>query len=130
MSQENLEIVRRMYGAFHCGDADAALSCFDPDVAVDASRRVDGGIGCGRDELRAIIGRWLGTFEEWSEELEEIRDLGHLVYVGSMQRSRGWGSDQHAKTRIAVLYEVEGGQITRITMFPRPSEARAAGRSE
>jgi ketosteroid isomerase-like protein len=30
MSEENVEVVRRMYNAFHGGDIDGALSHFDP----------------------------------------------------------------------------------------------------
>jgi ketosteroid isomerase-like protein len=57
MSQENVEVVRRMYEAFHSGDAEGALAHFDPEVVVDATMRVDAGIGHGREELYAIIGR-------------------------------------------------------------------------
>ena len=42
MSHENVEVVHLMYEAFHSGDADGALTYFDPDVVIDASRRVDG----------------------------------------------------------------------------------------
>jgi ketosteroid isomerase-like protein len=56
MSQENVEVVRRMYDAFHSGDADGALAHFDPNVVVDASRaRPDGGRGQGREQLNAIV---------------------------------------------------------------------------
>src|SRR5215207_1922810 len=78
MSQENIEIVRRMYGAFHSGDADAALAHFDPDVVTDGSKagRPDIGTGHGREQLRRIVTSWVGTWDEWREEVEEIRDLG------------------------------------------------------
>jgi len=61
MSQENVEVVRRMYEAFHSGDAEGALAHFDPEVVVDATMRVDAGIGHGREELSAIISRWLAA---------------------------------------------------------------------
>jgi ketosteroid isomerase-like protein len=48
MSQENVEIVRRMYEAFHRGEVEAALACFDPEVVLDVTRRLEGGIGRGR----------------------------------------------------------------------------------
>jgi hypothetical protein len=44
MSHENVEIVQRMYGAFHRGDANRASTYFDSEVVVDYSRVV-GGIG-------------------------------------------------------------------------------------
>ena len=76
MSQENVEVVRRMYEAFHGGDAAGALACFDPEVVIDLSRRLEGGIGHGRDELNKMINQWVGTFDDWREEIEEIRDRG------------------------------------------------------
>lgn len=123
MPESNVELVRRMYEWFYAGDAEATLACFDPDVVVDASRRVDGGIGRGRDELNAIIGRWLGAFDEWREEIEEMRGLGNRVFVVATQHGRGKGSGVEVENRYAVVYEVEGGKITRMTLYRDPGEA-------
>ena len=35
MSRENVEIVKRMYAAFHGADTESALAHFDSEVAVD-----------------------------------------------------------------------------------------------
>jgi ketosteroid isomerase-like protein len=72
MSEENVELVSRMYEAFRRGDPEAALSCFDPAVVTDASHRVDGRIGHGRNELTAILAEWLGTWDDWHHHVEEI----------------------------------------------------------
>jgi ketosteroid isomerase-like protein len=131
MSKQNVEIVRRMYEAFHRGDAAGALEHFDPDVVVDMSRRIDGGIGRGRDELNALVTQWVGTFVKWGEEIEEIRDLGGQVLVRATQRGRGKGSGVEVTARYALLYEIQGDKITRMTLYPEPAEAlEAAGLSE
>jgi ketosteroid isomerase-like protein len=131
MSQEDVEVVRRMYEAFHRGDAEGALAHFDPDVVVDATMRVDAGIGHGREQLYAVVGRWLGAFDEWREEIEELRDLGSQVCVVSTQHGRGKGSGIETESRYAVLYEVRGNRITRMTLYASPAEAlAAAGLSE
>jgi ketosteroid isomerase-like protein len=97
-------------------------------VVVDASVRVDGGIGQGREELNAIVGKWVGTWDEWREEIEEMRDLGSNVLVISTQRGRGRGSGIEVETRYGMLYEVAGGKITRLTMYRSPADAlEAAG---
>jgi ketosteroid isomerase-like protein len=117
MSQENVEVVRRMYEAFHRGDAEGALAHFDPEVAVDASSRVDGEVGRGHEDLTRIISSWLGAFEAWREEIEAIRDLGDRVLVVAIQRGRG--------------NEVRGGKITGMTRYLEPAEAlKAVGLSE
>ena len=67
MSQENVEIVRRMYDAFQAGDADGALGHFDTDVLVDTGdARPDRSVGKGREYLSALVGelgRSLGGLE-------------------------------------------------------------------
>ena len=131
MSEENVEIVRRMYEAFHAGDTDAALACFDPDVMVDFSRRADGRCGQGRDYLIQDVTSWMGTWKEWREEIDDIRDLGSQVYVAATQRARGKGSGVEVEQSYAFLCEVEGDSITRITYYPQGTEAlEAAGLSE
>ena len=127
MSRENLELVRRMYEAFSRGDAEVALSYFDPEVVMDASHRVDGRIGHGRQELTAILAEWLGTWDEWREEIEETRDLGdNRVLVISTQRGVGKGSGVEWKNRFAMLYEVQGGKVTRWTIYDDLSQALEA----
>jgi ketosteroid isomerase-like protein len=132
MSQENVEIVRRMYDAFHRGDADGALAHFDSNVVVDASKaRPDGGRGQGREQLNVIVAAWMGTWDEWREEIEEMRDLGSQVLVLSVQHGRGKGSGVEVEARYALLYDVHGGKITRLDMYGEPAEAlEAAGLRE
>jgi uncharacterized protein len=131
MSGENLEVVRRMYEAFGTGDAEKALDYFDPDVVIDASHRVDGRIGHGREEMVAILGEWMGTWEEWREEVEEMLDAGDRVVVLSTQRGRGKGSGVEWENRFGMLYEFRGDKISRWTVYDEPAEAlEAAGLRE
>jgi ketosteroid isomerase-like protein len=131
MSQENVEVVRRMYDAFDSGDADSALAYFDSGVVVDASHRVDGRVGHGHEELVAILGEWMGTWEEWQEEVEAIRDAGDRVVVISTQRGRGKGSGVEWENRFGMLYEIQGGKISRWTIYDDPHAAlEAAGLRE
>jgi ketosteroid isomerase-like protein len=131
MSEENVEIVRRMYEAFHGGDADGALAYFAPDVVADHSRRLGGGIGHSREDLRQIITEWVGTFDEFREEIEEIRDLGRFVYVVATQRGRGKGSGVEVENHYALLYELRDRLIVWMAPFPDSASAlEAAGLAE
>ena len=131
MSEENVEVVRQMYTAFHAGDAEAALAYFDPEVEVDASIRVDSGIVRGRDELFAMVARWVGAWDEWREQIEEVRDLGNQVLVVSVQHGRGKEGDIEVATRYAVLYRIHGGKIVRMSIYSEAAEAlEAAGLEE
>ena len=126
MSQENVGLIQRMYEAFHRGDADGALAYFDPKVEVDASVRVDEGIGHGRDAVATMVARWVGAWDDWREELEEIRDLGSRVLVCSTQHGRSKGTGIEVETRYVVLYEVHGGKIIRMALHYTPAEALEA----
>ena len=131
MSQHDVEIVCRMQEAFDAGDAAGALACFDPDVVVDFSRRADGGVGRGREYLNQIMASWLGAWDEWRNEIQEIRDLGSQVCVVGTQHGRGKGSGVEVEQIYAFLYEIEGDNITDITYYPDAAEAlEAAGLRE
>jgi ketosteroid isomerase-like protein len=131
MSQENVEMIKRMYEAFYRGDAEGALANFDPEVEVDASVRADVGIVHGREGVRATVAQWVEAWDEWREEIEEIRDLGSRLLVSSTQHGRSKGTGIEVETRYAVLYEVHGGKIVRMALHSTPAEAlEAVGLSE
>jgi ketosteroid isomerase-like protein len=129
MSQENVEIVRRMYDAYHAGDAETALAYFDSDVVIDASHRVDGRVGHGREEMVAIVGEWMGAWDEWREEVTEIRDIADQVLVFSTQRGRGKGSGVDWDNRFGMLYEIHDRKISRWTIYDDPDAALEAASS-
>ena len=131
MSRENVEVVRRMYDAFHSFDAETALAHFDPDVVFDVSARPDGGTGRGREALSRAIFQWVAAFDDWREEIEELRVAGDLVYVRAVQRGRGKGSGLDIDALYAVVYEVKRGTIVRMTLYADPADAlEAVGLSE
>jgi ketosteroid isomerase-like protein len=132
MSQENVEVVRRMYNAFYRGDGEGALGHFDQDVVIDASEgRPDIGIGHGREQVRRFVTTWLGTWDEYREEIEEMRDLGSRVLVLTVHHGRGRGSGVEVKAHWTFLYEVQGGKIIRMAVYPDPADAlEAAGLAE
>ena len=131
MSEANVELVRRMYEAFLSGDANGALSCFAEDVVVDASRRLDGRVGRGREYLNRMVVEWVGAFDDYEEEIEELRDVGDQVLVLITQRGRGKGSGAEVVINAAVLYEVKDGVISGLVAFTERADAlEAAGLEE
>jgi ketosteroid isomerase-like protein len=131
VSQANVDIVRGMYEAFQAGDAERALAQFDRDVLVEAPGRVDTGAGRGPEAVSALVGSWVGAFDDWSEEIEEVRDLGDQVCVVATQRGRGKETGLSVEYRYAVLYEIRGDKIARMTLHPDTDsalEAAAASR--
>ena len=95
-------------------------------MVIDLSRRLEGGIGHGRDDINKMISQWVGTFDDWREEIEEIHDRGTQVYVLAVQHGRGKGSGIEVEERHALIYEVKGDKIARMTMYGEPAEALEA----
>jgi len=125
MSQQNVELIKEMYAAFQAGDFDRALGSLDSRVVIDATARVDGGIGHGPEGFVEVIGPWLAAFDNWSEEVEEYRDLGDAVCVVATQSRRVKDTGMEIRAR-AVIYEVAGGAVTRMTLYNDPEEALSA----
>jgi ketosteroid isomerase-like protein len=128
MSQENVEMVERMYAAYLAGEAQRSLAYFHPEVAADFSIRGDSRPTVGREALGETVFNWLSAWDDYSEEIEEIRDLGDYVLVTATQRARGKGSGIEIENRWGQIYRVEDGMITEVTMYRSPEEAQAAVR--
>ena len=130
MSQENVEIVRRMYDAFHAGDVERALESLRPKRAGRCVQcpRPTSASARAREYVNAVVTSWVAAWEEWHEEIEEMRDLGSRVLVLSVQRGRGKGSGVEVEAHYAMLYDLHGDAIISMRMYGRVAEAlEAAG---
>jgi ketosteroid isomerase-like protein len=130
MSQENVEIVRRSYEAFMRGEG--TLSAYSPDAEWDDTRfRPEGKVHRGRDEIAELVRTWVGTWTDYSIELERVVDAGDRVVVIYEERGTGKGSGLEVTTEVGVVVTVDEGQITRTVVYSDPEEAlEAAGLSE
>jgi ketosteroid isomerase-like protein len=126
MSRENVELVREMYEAYVAGDGARALDYFHPEGQVDFTQRMDVGVATGRQEIGEVVGSWLASWDEYSEEIEEIRDLEDRVLVVVTQRGRGKGSGVEVSSRAAFLIEVRDGMIARMAGYLDLDSALAA----
>jgi ketosteroid isomerase-like protein len=126
MSQENVEIVRRMWDAFLAGDVQAALSFYAPDVEWDGTNLPDGRVGTGHEAILDHIRRWADIWENWTVEVEDITAVGSDQVVLFM-RERGQGeSGLKMNERHAELYTLTDGRVVRRQGFSDPNEALAA----
>jgi ketosteroid isomerase-like protein len=135
MSQENVEIVRRVYDAAARRDGEAVLALYDPEIEWDWTRVSglfgQGGLYRGRERLR----QW---FREWSEGLDSINyeavDLiaaGDRVISESDMRGRGRASGVEVGDTLYAVWTIREGKVVRVVWFPTRAEAlEAAGLSE
>ena len=107
-------------------DRDVRMHLFGPDAVWDMSQ---GGAEVieGREEIRAFIEEWLGAYEDYKQEVEEIHDLGNGVAFGVfLQRGRPAGSRGWVEFRDARVLLWADGLIERVNLFLDIDEARAA----
>jgi ketosteroid isomerase-like protein len=107
-------------------DFDAMLAFSGPDAVWDMSLW---GLGTfeGPGAIRGFFEDWIGAYEEFAIELEEILDLGAgVVFVVLRQNARPVGSDSHVELRNAAVFVWCEGVILRTTIYPHIDDARAA----
>jgi ketosteroid isomerase-like protein len=131
MSEENVEIVRRVYDAYRSGDFETAFGFIDPEVVFDVSIRPEGKVYRGHEGVAEALRTWTGTWEAFRIEVEELIDAGDHVIGVEHQSGRGKGSGLPLAQVYFSVFTLGDGKITRIAWFQNRRDAlEAAGLSE
>ena len=132
MSQENVEIVRRMNAAFNRGDLDEAFGFYDP-AAVWHSRsdEPDTGDYHGLDAIRQMAAMWVAMFDQFQFDLEDYLDAGDRVVTSGWLCGRGRESGAEVRERYAWVVRVRDTKLAEIWEYRDRAEAlEAVGLSE
>jgi len=140
MSQENVEIVRRIYDAAARRDSATIFSLYDPEVELDNSRLQVVGlspIGAetnyrGHDGLRRFFREWHDAWENIDYDFDELVDAGGDYVVSLVtRRGRGRASGAEVELPLALLWTLRDTKAARVEWFPSRNEAlEAVGRRE
>ncbi len=130
MSQENVDVVRRLARAFNAGDVEALVAECAPDVEweeqpIPGVSPVYRGLDGVRRWADDVFGQGLDSLEVHEEALEEADD----TLVASV-RVQGEGSSSGARVEMLVYLVVacRNGKVVRRQVFQRLPEAlEAAG---
>ena len=129
MSQENVEVVRRMLQAFADGGLDAMAEFWDPDIDWRAAEGAIDDVGemHGPVVVRRYIQDWIDTFDDFSVVVEELRDVGD-DRVLSIQRLKGQAKLSGAETdlRYALVSTVRDGKVVRAREYLNAEDALEA----
>jgi hypothetical protein len=136
--QSNLETVQDWYekteGQYEGAGLEAALELipevFDPDVEFSPwlAREVEHRAYHGHDGLRTFFGELQDMLGEVRYAPPEFHPLSEdLIVVFTRLEGVGRGSDVPVGQDLGLIYEFEGGLVTRLTAFGSHAEAvRAA----
>jgi ketosteroid isomerase-like protein len=135
MSQENVEIVRRLYEAVALRDTDTVFSLYDADFEWDGTRSrwsevLDGPTTFrGHAGLRTFFRHYFEMWETFEDEVQELIDTGEKVI--SVVTSRGQGRASGIEIEWpgqAGLWTIRNGKIVHVAWFPTREETLEAAR--
>ena len=135
MSEENVEIVRRIYRSLTRGD-DAWRDLVAPDLVVDFSRRpIDPFVVRGLDDevIASLQREALEVRAEWPAwEPQELIDTGDRAFAFIRFSGRGKVSGVEVEAHVANVWTLLDGKPVEFTYFgeDRAAALEAAGLSE
>ena len=121
-----VELTRRTYESLSRRDLDALLRDYGDDSVLDLTP-----VGLGSYEglaaIRAFNEDWIGAYEEFEFEPEQILDLGNgVVFAMVRQTARPVGSTGYVRLHHANVIVWVDGVVARDTHYNDIDEARAA----
>jgi ketosteroid isomerase-like protein len=134
MSQENIEHLRRSYEHVE-RTGEILREDVHPDFVWDMTTFRGaiflGGTYEGVDGANEWLAEWLGSFESWSLDVEEIFDAGDQVVAITRQQAKPKHGGPEVEMRIAQVWTFRDGLMARMEMYAERNEAlEAAGLRE
>lgn len=96
MSQENVELVLKLYEAVNRRDWGAMRTLVDEEVEIESRLVSLEGAYRGHEGMRRWWEAFLGAFPDYTIEIEEVQDLGDVT----LGHIRGWGHGATSATPI------------------------------
>jgi ketosteroid isomerase-like protein len=116
MSEENVEIVRRVYGGWAVGDFSEG-DVFDPDVEFEMVDWPEAGKSQGVEAMRRTWQAALGAWDDFRAEPHEFIEVGEQVVVLTHARGRGKGSGAEVSADTATVWTLDAGKIVRLALY-------------
>src|SRR3954468_24870330 len=133
MSQENVEVVRRILDAWSRGDFSVGADVLDPGIRIVWLNLLD----VGEDETRGVeaanarMAYWVRTWEQVTLTAERILDAGDRVALIAVWRAQGAGSGVATEWRHGAVWTFRDGKVIEAISYPDPTDAlEAVGLSE
>jgi uncharacterized protein len=125
MSEENVEIIRRVYDAAAQRDAETVLALYDPEVELDVSRLglADLNVYHGHDGLRSLFREWNEIWGKIEYDYEELIDAGEHVVSVVTRHARGRASGAGVERPFALVWTLREAKVVRVVWFLTREEA-------
>jgi ketosteroid isomerase-like protein len=121
---ENLELVQAVFDAYFRGDEPALFALVAADVVTTQfPEQIDVRDYHGHEGLRQVMADWIGSWDDWSIEILDAREVGDVVLATARQRGRGKGSGAPMDAEAIFAFTVRDGLIARWQMFSSEEQA-------
>jgi len=125
MSQENVELVRRVYGGWSRGDF-SQIDAFDPKIDFEM---VDWPHQTRARGIEEMWRTWRATLSAWDDFRAvptEYVDCGRNVLVINQIRGSGKESGADVSAVTATVWTVDNGKVVRLALYWDTEAAREA----
>jgi ketosteroid isomerase-like protein len=132
MSQENVEIVRRIYAGWGNGDLSVGVDAFDRHLVFIVSPDFPAfGVFVGLEEIRGFMRDFLEQWEQATFEAKRLQAVGDTVLAHVVQHSKGKTSGIEGDLPYFQLFTFRGKKIVRIeSMIGQREALEAVGLAE
>jgi ketosteroid isomerase-like protein len=134
MSEENVEIVRRVLGLWNAGGVkpERRPEFFDPEIRMDLrGRKINPAVYDGYEGLDRFTSDVAEVWAQFSVELVELIDADPHVVSVMQVTGRGQGSGIEVESQLAWVWTLRDGRILSVEGdLDRESALEAAGLSE
>ena len=132
MSQENVELVRRLFDAWTRRDLTAVQELCDPELVVDRSNSMaEARIYRGWEEVNEFWEDWSAMWADFGWDLDEFIVAGDGVVVTGRFRGRGATSGAEVEANVSQVFTFRNGKLVRAKLFQNRQDAlEAAGLEE
>jgi ketosteroid isomerase-like protein len=129
MSQENVGVVVKQFERTNARDFAGVMETWAADVTLILHGEVSA-FSSDTTTRKAAVGEWFGDWfrqfgPDYRFDIEESRDFGDRVFVVATHHARGRRSGATVEQRIAYVYTVREGKVSRVEVWAGP-EARVA----
>jgi ketosteroid isomerase-like protein len=116
--QQDVERLRAAYGALNEGVADAATAALAPDaVWCESAGLPDASTVHGRDAIEAFLADFLESWQEFSQEIEDVVVTDDRVALLIHLRATGKASGATVDARYAHVWTMHDGIGIRVEAF-------------
>jgi uncharacterized protein len=127
VSQENVDVIQRIYAVWAKEGSPIPSGLLDPEVEwVNPPDAIERGTHRGIEAFAGAADAVSDTFEGVGVDIDEMLDAGDEVVVLATLHGRGRGSGADVERRQGYVWTLRDGKVVRFQWFNHPDDALTA----